>query len=239
MTFLHTLQSALPGFAESFLDQNDRGDNWAALPDELLLSIFCKLGDSFRDYVSAALTCKNWKKCVEDVQVGRELMKTLPDVEPINPGETWMKTYAYWRGKFPEKDEFTFYDYRIGRERMRLVREGKLRFESYVVLAPSHGLFFQSTMQTRQMTVVLNESYSVTKVNHVPKEKCLEFAEVCITKWGKENSEKILSATKTGSLYWNIIHNFDSFDLFLDQRERQLERISTKRIREEVDDFLG
>ena len=47
------------------------------------------------------------------------------------------------------------------------------------------------------------------------QKKMAEFALNAIEKWGNENALKVLSSTATGSLYWNILFHYGSYDKFI------------------------
>lgn len=104
----------------------------------------------------------------------------------------------------PTKDQYTTYDYDVGAKRMSDAREGKLKFLERLpgnLLVTGPGLD--------------------KKLRLVPKDKTLKFATRSIYEWGREYAEKVLSATETGSLYFNILHHYGSYDELLKEVDKK------------------
>jgi hypothetical protein len=72
----------------------------------------------------------------------------------------------------------------------------------------------QVLMPKLKVTYHQNDDDIQCKVSALTKEKTIEFAKKALARWGSE-AEKVLSATETGCLYWNVIHHFGSFNAFL------------------------
>jgi len=96
---------------------------------------------------------------------------------------------------FLKCDRWTTYSYAIGAQRMSLVKTGKFH------LTPS------KTKKSLWVTDIRKR-----RVKLLSKEQTLEYARSAVFRWGERYAEQVLSATKTGSLYYNIIYHFRRFD---------------------------
>lgn len=126
--------------------------------------------------------------------------------------------------RLPIGDPYTAYDYEVGKKRRKSAHNGSITFhEEKTYLAPD-GLLrvaedFQAferfhPRQVKRKLNVFNDGERVTQVNLLPKDLTMEYALKAINKWGKDYASKVLSSTETGSLYWNILYHYGTFQNF-------------------------
>lgn len=136
--------------------------------------------------------------------------------------------------ELPKQDPYTTYDYNVGADRITAVENKKYKIE--YLDATVQALAFQRILENPfneelraavlsgqvrmprhvpklKVTYHKNDGETNNEVNALSREKTIEFARNAIVKWGN-NAEKVLSATDTGALYWNVIHHFGNFNNF-------------------------
>jgi hypothetical protein len=128
----------------------------------------------------------------------------------------------------PVKDEWTTYDYDVGAKRMADAKEGKFKFLEltdfdcpgmpFIINFSDQMEYMKShpTTVTSKLWVTGPDDFSV-ELKRLTREKTIHFANKSIAKWGKEDTEKVISATQTGSLYFHMIHYFGSYDNYLEK----------------------
>jgi hypothetical protein len=136
----------------------------------------------------------------------------------------------------PARDEYTAYDYEVGKDRLDAVANKKyeikylsrevqaLAFER--VLNNPHNVELRLAVSNGQCNrgAALNPQLEITywkndkaikkQVNALSLSKTQELTGTIVARWGND-AEKLLSASETGALYWNIIHHFGAFERVL------------------------
>lgn len=136
--------------------------------------------------------------------------------------------------ELPKQDQYTTYDYDIGASRVSAVDSNQYnikylntdeQFASFVEILNNplnselrevfeRGAIKRSSLYPKlQVTYKKNDSCEYDEVNALTKDKTREFAKKSFLQWGV-NSEKVLSSSSSGALYWNIIHHFGDFNRF-------------------------
>lgn len=106
--------------------------------------------------------------------------------------------------QLPIRDKYCTYNYTRGEERVTLAARDRIKFIRYFAHDP-RGYVNQNYL----MCNLDNQVQSHVKL--LPKDQTIQFALESIQKWGVIDAEKVLSATPTGSLYFNILHHFGSY----------------------------
>lgn len=112
--------------------------------------------------------------------------------------------------EFPLNDQYTTYDYDIGINRRLSVEKKNTPLNIWMKLSNVYVVLVPKL----RITYHKNETVINDEVNAFTRQKTIEFANSAIMKWGND-AEKVLSASKTGALYWNIIHHFGDYSIFL------------------------
>lgn len=148
----------------------------------------------------------------------------------------------------PTKDEHTTYDYSVGAARVSAVGRKDYRIE-YVsreerlatlarlmnnpcneqlreaVHSSPRYMYKKAAIPQLKVTYLKNGGTIVDSVNALTRGKTIEYANKTVVKWGQE-AEKVLSATSTGCLYWNVLHHFGSFADFPHKRTEEKEHVT-------------
>jgi len=126
--------------------------------------------------------------------------------------------------KLPDKDQHTSYDYKLGERRRAaigtlnlkvcctrdqpIVINGDLpRIQEYTELhSKPHTPYLVGTLYFED-----TKEYEFVHIRQLDMAHVLEFAQKSVDKYGVIDAEKVLSSTDTGSLYYQMIHNFHDF----------------------------
>ncbi|MFQ5729269.1 MAG: F-box protein, partial [Waddliaceae bacterium] len=182
--------------------------------------IFSKYGLSAKDLLNASCTCRHWNFYIDHHYVSQRLLDRLPIHPPPPANEPWLKTYGYW-SQFPKEDVKTTYNYKVGKERMTLVRQNRIEFKTNIRTPrlPKYLWVYK-----REHLRVSDNKKLLCKVHLIAAHRILQLARDSIDKWGEDGAEKVLSASETGLVYWNILYTFGSFEQLL----RKIQEITIK-----------
>ncbi len=123
-----------------------------------------------------------------------------------------------------------WHNYDLGEARRAAIKDGKIQFnEEKGQEFPWIININQQIEYIRTHRLELSPKLRVTYpsgrcgvLRFITKEYTLEFAEKHILKHGRENAEKILSSTETGSLYFHIIYHYGTFDNLAKKIDKQV-----------------
>lgn len=137
----------------------------------------------------------------------------------------------------PLKDQYTSYDYTLGAERLSAVENKQVQIEylnetiqalafqkilnnpfndqlRFTVAGLPCQIAEQALRPKLKITYPGNAGDIKSEVNALSRKQTIEFSRLNVERW-EDEAEKVLSATETGSLYWNILYHFGSFKSFL------------------------
>ena len=122
--------------------------------------------------------------------------------------------------QLPTKDKYTTYNYEVGKERMSLAQNETNHFIPVTTYYCGRHISTRPLYSISRKLWVFIDKKPLVEINLLPEEKTIEFSQKSIAKWGKEYAEKVLSATETGALYWNIIYHFHSYEKLLEKHHK-------------------
>jgi hypothetical protein len=114
--------------------------------------------------------------------------------------------------ELPKQDQFTTYDYELGDKRRAGVEHNGLHLE----VNQEAGRFPRLKGHIDFSVLGNTELHSREDLDLacLGEKQVRDFGVRSLARWGKGDAEKVLSATSTGSLYFNIVFRYGSFAEF-------------------------